>query len=91
MDTSISFRVTGRVQGVGFRAFIQRTGQQLGLSGWVKNNADGSVSGLAEGEQGLLVEFMKQVKIGNRWSSVDGLEEQPLRYSGEFSGFEIRY
>jgi acylphosphatase len=91
MDTAILFRVTGRVQGVGFRVFVQRTGQQLGLSGWVKNNADGSVTGLAEGEQGLLVEFIKQLKVGNRWSSVEGLEEQPRRYSGEYVGFEIRY
>ena len=45
MDTGINFRVTGRVQGVGFRAYVQRSGQQLGLTGWVKNNADGSVSG----------------------------------------------
>lgn len=91
MDTGITFRVMGRVQGVGFRAFVQRTGQQLGLTGWVKNNSDGSVSGLAEGSQGLLVEFIKQVKTGNRWSAVKGLEEQPQRYSGDFQTFEIRY
>ena len=91
MDTSIEFRVTGRVQGVGFRAFVQRTGRQLGLTGWDKNNADGSVSGVAEGDRGLLVDFVKQVKIGNRWSSVDGWDERSQAYSGEFKSFEIRY
>ncbi len=91
MDTALLFRVVGRVQGVGFRAFVQSTGQQLGLTGWVKNLSDGSVSGLVEGEQGLLVEFIKQLNVGNRWSSVEGLEEQPQRYSGEYTSFEIRY
>jgi acylphosphatase len=90
MDTGLSFRVTGRVQGVGFRAFVQRTGQQLGLTGWVKNNIDGSVSGIAEGDQGLLVEFIKAVKIGNRWSSVEGCEELVQKFTGEFQGFGIR-
>jgi len=91
METAISFRVTGRVQGVGFRVFVKETGQQLGLVGWAKNESDGSVIGLVEGDHGLLVEFIKQVKIGNRWSSVKGLEEYPQRVSGDFQGFEIRY
>lgn len=91
MDTGINFRVTGRVQGVCFRAFVQGTGRQLGLTGWVKNNADGSVSGLAEGDHGLLIEFIKQVKTGNRWSDVTSLEDEPQRYTGEFQSFEIRY
>ncbi|MCF6237371.1 MAG: acylphosphatase, partial [Candidatus Marinimicrobia bacterium] len=80
-----------RVQGVGFRAFVQSAGRQLGLSGWVKNNPDGSVVGLAEGDHGLLIEFIKLLKTGNRWSSVDGLEEHAQKYSGDYHGFEIRY
>ncbi|NQV16386.1 acylphosphatase [bacterium] len=91
MDTGLAFRVTGRVQGVGFRAFVQSTGQQYGLTGWVMNNPDGSVSGVAEGDQGLMVEFIKEVKIGNRWSSVTGIEEQTMRFTGEFENFQIRY
>lgn len=91
MDTAIAFRVSGRVQGVGFRAFVRKSALQLGLKGWVKNNADGSVSGHAEGDYGILKEFIKQVRIGNRWSSVEAIEEQPQKYSGEFQNFEIRY
>ena len=91
MDAAIKFRVTGRVQGVGFRAFVQRTGQQLGLLGWVKNSSDGSVIGLTEGDQNLLIEFAKQLKVGNRWSSVEGWEEQVEKFSGDYQGFEIRY
>lgn len=91
MDTSIAFKVTGRVQGVGFRAFVRQTASQFGLSGWVKNNADGSVSGIAEGDHGMLKGFLEQVKIGNRWSSVEGLLEQAQKYRGDFKSFEIRY
>jgi len=91
MNVGVSFRVTGRVQGVAFRAFVQSTARQMGLMGWVRNNADGSVSGLAEGEQGLLIEFIKQVKIGNRWSTVKGIDVEHNLYTGEFESFEIRY
>jgi len=91
MDSAVEFRVTGRVQGVAFRAFVQRTARQLGLTGWVRNNPDGSVSGYAEGEQGLLVEFIKQVKIGNRWSNVRSLDQESQPFSGEFQSFDIRY
>ncbi len=91
MDAGVSFRVKGRVQGVAFRAFVQTTGRQFGIKGWVKNNADGSVSGYAEGDKGLLVEFIKELQIGNRWSSVEALEEEEHAFSGEFQSFEIRY
>ncbi len=91
MDTAIEFRVTGRVQGVGFRAFVHKSATQLGLSGWVKNESDGSVVGLAEGDYGLLQELIKQVRMGNRWSSVEGIEEHPRQFSGGYKNFEIRY
>lgn len=91
MDSGVEFRVTGRVQGVAFRAFVQRTGIQMELKGWVKNNSDGSVSGYAEGNQGMLIEFVKEVKIGNRWSKVKSLEQHSQPFSGEFESFEIRY
>ena len=91
MDTSTAFRISGKVQGVGFRYFVQTTARQLGLSGWVKNYPDGSVIGVAEGEHGLIVAFLKELKVGNRWSRVEEIENQPQGYSGEFKSFEIRY
>lgn len=90
-EAAISFRVTGRVQGVAFRAFVQKTAQGLGLNGWVKNHPDGSVYGECEGDAGLLQEFVKQVKIGSTWSAVRGFEVSALPFSGECSQFDIRY
>ncbi len=91
METAIVFRAVGKVQRVGFRAFVRTTGLQMGLSGWVKNNPDGSVVGVAEGDHGMLVEFVKALKIGNRWSTVEDVEQQEQRFSGDYESFEIRY
>ncbi len=91
MDTSVIFRVSGRVQGVAFRAFTCRTAGEYGLTGWVKNNLDGSVGGIVEGDRGLIGEFLKQLKVGNRWSHVDTLEQHAQKFSGDYSIFEIRY
>ena len=45
---TLTFRVTGRVQGVWFRAWTQQTARELGLCGWVRNQPDGSVAGQAQ-------------------------------------------
>ncbi len=91
MDAASVFRVIGKVQGVAFRAFVRSTAMQYGLKGWVKNNPDGSVVGMVEGDQGLLGEFLKQLKVGNRWSTVESVEIQAQKFSGDHLSFEIRY
>ena len=91
MDTATTFRVSGKVQGVGFRFFVKGAAQELGLTGWVKNESDGSVIGTAEGDHGLIVAFLKELKVGNSWSRVEEVHEHPQSYSGEFKSFEIRY
>ena len=91
MDTSTTFRVSGKVQGVGFRFYVKSTAQGLGLAGWVKNHSNGSVVGVVEGDQGLIKSFLKELKVGNSWSQVEAVENQPQSYSGEFKSFEIRY
>ena len=91
MDTSTEFRVSGIVQGVGFRFFVKSTAQGLGLTGWVKNHSDVSVIGVAEGDHGLIISFLKEVGVGNRWSQVEAVENLARSYSGDFKTFEIRY
>lgn len=90
-DVAIKFEVTGRVQGVGFRAFVSATAKQYGLLGWVKNHYDGSVRGCVQGDGGLVKDFLKQLQIGNRWSSVAGLTQTPLTPDSSLQNFEIRY
>lgn len=59
-----SFRVTGRVQGVGFRWWAESQAQALGLSGFVRNEVDGAVSGCAEGEASAMVAFRDRLAQG---------------------------
>jgi len=91
MEQGLAFRVSGRVQGVGFRWFVKQTADGLGLTGWVRNEPDGSVRGEAEGEAGLLKEFAATLRRGNRLSAVSGLTEEPLSFSARYDSFEIRH
>ncbi|MDK9701022.1 MAG: acylphosphatase [bacterium] len=66
--------VSGRVQGVGFRAFVRRTAEEFGVSGWVKNNYNGTVEFAAEGTREVLFGFVEAVRRGNRFSNVQSVE-----------------
>ena len=57
--------VHGDVQGVGFRYFVQRKGQQLGLQGWVRNNDDGTVELVAEGTRQQLEQLKRALEEGH--------------------------
>ena len=69
-----SFRVTGVVQGVGFRAFTERTARALELGGWVRNTPDGSVEGHVEGEEIIVTRFVEALRSGPPASRVSRLE-----------------
>jgi acylphosphatase len=82
--------VTGRVQGVGFRAFVLQTGTMYGLVGWVRNLGYDQVETLAEGPHSILERFAEQVKTGPHASRVDAARvewETPL---GENRRFYIK-
>jgi len=82
--------VTGHVQGVGFRAFVQDQAYRIGLTGWVRNRWDGSVEVLAEGEKYKLETLLQALYRGPRLGTVSGLEAQWGEYSGEFHDFRVR-
>ncbi|HET7100827.1 MAG TPA: acylphosphatase [Terriglobia bacterium] len=67
--------VTGRVQGVGFRYFTENVANRLGLSGYVKNCADGSVEAYAIGDAAALDEFRTHLEKGPRSARVDQVQE----------------
>jgi acylphosphatase len=87
----LHFLVKGRVQGVGFRWFVQREAAELGLRGWVKNTDQGHVEIVAAGDAALLAELKVALRKGSRGSRVDAvLEDELLESEGAQLGpFEI--
>jgi acylphosphatase len=81
--------VRGRVQGVFFRASVQREAKRLGLTGWVKNLADGSVEFLAEGEEQELKELLGWAQRGPSAARVDRVDSRWRSYTGDFTDFRI--
>ena len=64
-------RFMGRVQGVGFRVFVQNVAQELGFTGWVKNMADGSVVMEAQGDEARFGELKSRIQEGNGFCKVE--------------------
>ena len=92
MSEIINLHVTvfGRVQGVGYRAFVFRTAQSYGVSGFVKNQIDGTVFIEVEGQQHQVSTFLAKCKSGPGWSHDDSLETEEFPVRG-FSEFRIKY
>src|SRR5437764_4691676 len=75
--------VRGRVQGVGFRWFVEREAHILGISGWVRNNSDGSVEVMAQGTREQLLGLRSRLRQGARSARVDDVGEfEAKRVSG---------
>jgi acylphosphatase len=77
MSIAQSIRVTGHVQGVFFREWTVQVASQLGIAGWVRNRADGSVEIHAEGEPGELERFVAELRTGSPAARVDHLQIEP--------------
>ena len=83
-------RVTGRVQGVGFRWWVRRQADALGLTGWVMNADDErSVELVAEGEPASLDDLERRLHAGPSGARVESVEASRQPASGEFTGFGI--
>jgi len=83
--------VRGDVQGVGFRYFVQRKAQQLGLSGWVRNNDDGTVELVAEGSRQQLEQLKRALEEGPRLARVDRVETRWSSAAGGLKAFELAW
>lgn len=83
-------RVTGRVQGVGFRYFVLDWAASLEVEGWVANEPDGSVRCVAEGDRRSLERLLDQLREGPRGARVERVDETWLPATGSFSGFGVR-
>ena len=83
------FLVRGRVQGVGFRWFVEREAHILGVAGWVRNNADGAVEVLAQGTADQLSGLRSRLREGPRAARVDAVEEKEAPISEGMKIFRI--
>lgn len=82
--------ISGRVQGVGYRAFAVRVAQELGVTGWARNLDDGRVEVFAVGTQKQLDELAGRLHQGPRWASVRGVEEAEAAVV-KYGGFQIKH
>ena len=83
------FVVRGRVQGVGFRWFVEREAHMLGIGGWVRNNSDGSVEVLAMGTRDQLSGLRARLYQGPRAARVDDAQESEARPVPGLNTFRI--
>jgi acylphosphatase len=71
---TVRLRIEGRVQGVGFRMFVERTAAALGLDGWVRNRRDGGVEAVVSGDAAAVDEMIARCKMGPPAARVDRVE-----------------
>jgi acylphosphatase len=83
----VLLHIYGRVQGVFFRVETHKKAISLHLTGWVRNNSDGSVQSVAEGDKKRLTEFIFWCEQGPPAASVDKVDVEWLPYTGEFEDF----
>jgi acylphosphatase len=86
---AIRFVISGRVQGVGFRAFVERQARKRGLRGWVRNRRDGTVEALVIGDEATLREMEAICHRGPSLAAVTQLDRLEATDDGS-DGFEAR-
>ena len=84
---AVTVRVTGRVQGVGFRYWTAQQARELGLAGWVRNEPDGSVAALLGGSDEAVADMLARLRQGPRGAVVSDIAVEPAEardVSGDF-------
>ena len=89
--TTIRARVTGRVQGVSFRAWAQGEAQALGLDGWVRNEPDGAVTAVISGPAERVARMLEALKAGPRAARVASVETAEARGEEVVPGFRVTF
>lgn len=86
---TVELKITGKVQGVGYRYFVQKNARALGLTGWVKNNKDGSVICVATGGEETLENLRQQCEVGPPAAEVQNVATKIIP-DENFDGFVIK-
>lgn len=87
---AVEARITGRVQGVWFRAWTRDEARRLGLAGWVRNEADGSVRALFIGPGATVEAMLVLCREGPPLARVAGIETRPVNPVPDLAEFEVR-
>ena len=85
------FLIDGRVQGVGFRFSTVERARRLGVTGWVRNRADGRVEVVAEGDNKDVAAFLDWCRQGPGTARVTAVDQSFSEYRGEFDSFRVAY
>lgn len=83
-------KISGRVQGVGFRYYTQRQARIFELKGWVKNTVDGVVLVMVQGEKAVIDTFIDYLWIGPTLSRVRNISKIEMQVVHKFTSFEVR-
>ena len=83
--------VSGRVQGVGYRYFVQRQARRIQLTGWVRNLPSGEVEIEVEGPKGLVETLIKELWTGNVWATVRNVDVIWMPHENRYTGFDITF
>lgn len=87
----LELKISGRVQGVTFRASTRKKARKLGLKGWVENRPDGTVEIVAEGDEGKLKKLLEWARAGPGPARVKNVEEKWRTPREQFDSFSIKY
>ncbi len=90
MDIRLRLLIHGRVQGIGFRFSTVRQAQKLDLTGWVRNNPDGTVEIVTEGEKENLQKLLAWCQRGPLLAQVDKIDTSWEEATGEFENFDLQ-
>lgn len=91
MNKRITVRYEGHVQGVGFRFTAVNLAQHLNITGWVKNEFDGSVLMVAEGEEEELMKFIQTLQRSHLGKYITRERVRNSSTTGEFKRFDVIY
>ena len=89
-DVARHLRITGRVQGVSYRAWTQDRARTLGLSGWVRNESDGSVTALVQGPEEAIAALIRAAQDGPTAARVSAVNSTDAAPDDTLTGFGIR-
>lgn len=91
MRNQVSLKIYGRVQGVFFRDSVRESAEKLKLTGWVKNELDGTVKVLAQGEENSLKELIEWCYNGPELAQVDKIDIDWQKIKEDYQNFQVIY